>query len=330
MDKIRENFRLTINYINKFSHKPVPEIYTVWYNYVTGENLALREEIDALINSGKTISFDAISNIYKRYFVSYNEENVNKIIYDVNNLIVELLGHVSENSKFYDEGANKLRYIGEKLKKSNDKDGIKEILSTLVNDIKKIRDKEKSFTSTLKQSEQEFTNLHNELEKLKQEARIDILTGILNRRGFDAEMENILDSGEIDSIAVIFADIDNFKKFNDTYGHLVGDEVLKYTAKIFKNNLKGKDILARFGGEEFIVVILNTDFKNVISIAENLRKMVSEKSLIIKRTKQKLPRITISLGVAQRKENESVDKLIERADKLMYHSKQNGKNRVSY
>ncbi len=330
MDKVKENFRLALLNINKYGLAPVPEVYTVWYSYVDGGINSLREEIDSILKSNEKITFDIILEIYNRYFVSFNEDSVNKIIYDVNNLISELIGHVSENSVFFEQGSEKLSLIGEKLKTTNDKEGVKNIISTLLDDIRNIKKKEDNLSLTLKKSEKEFDNLHNELEKLKKEARIDVLTGLLNRRGFDEEMKNILENDELNTLAVIFADIDNFKSFNDNFGHLIGDEVLKYIANVFKENLKGKDIVARFGGEEFIVVIANTEFKHVVSIADNLRKAVSEKRLILKKSKKKLPEITISLGAAEWEKSEPIEKLIERADELMYMSKQNGKNRVTY
>jgi diguanylate cyclase len=194
MEKIKENFRLAMGFINRFNLQPVPEIYTVWYNYAEGKNESLREEIDSVISSGKEVSFDFILSLHDKYFVSYNEDNVNKIIFDVNNLIMELMEHVSDNSKFFEKGSKKLSFIGERLRNTDDKDGIAEILSTLLKDIKKIRERENNFTSTLKKSEQEFNNLHNELAKLKKEARIDVLTGILNRRGFDENVQQLLQS----------------------------------------------------------------------------------------------------------------------------------------
>jgi diguanylate cyclase len=330
MEKVKENFRLAMKFINKFNLYPIPEVYTVWYNYVSGCIESLREEIDIAISSEKEISSEYILELYNKYFVSFNGKNVDKIIFDVNNLIEDLMKHISDNSEFFEKGSENLFFMGERLKNVNNKEGIAEILTTLLKDIKRIRERGNTFTSTLKKSEQEFNNLHNELTKLKKEARIDVLTGIFNRRGFDEEIKQLFKNEEVISISVIFADIDNFKQFNDNYGHLIGDEVLKHTAKIFKENLKGKDILARFGGEEFVVVIVNTDFKHVITLAEKLRKTVAEKRLIIKKNKQKLPQITVSMGVAELKKGEFLDTLIERADNLMYISKKKGKNRITF
>ena len=130
-------------------------------------------------------------------------------------------------------------------------------------------------------------------------------------------------------ISLIFVDVDNFKKINDTYGHLIGDEVLKFLAKKLKSNAKNQDIVARYGGEEFVLLLPNTSLENGVLFAEKLRKLISEKSLLIKNSNQKIGKVTASFGVSEYKQGEDISKFIDRADKAVYVSKSKGKNCVT-
>ena len=123
-------------------------------------------------------------------------------------------------------------------------------------------------------------------------------------------------------------DIDHFKKFNDTYGHLTGDQVLRLVAMSVKQNVKGQDIAARYGGEEFAVVLPNTVLRSAITVADHIRRAVMAKELMKRSTGEHLGRVTISVGVAALRPDDTPQTLIERADCCLYAAKRNGRNRV--
>jgi diguanylate cyclase len=123
-------------------------------------------------------------------------------------------------------------------------------------------------------------------------------------------------------------DIDHFKSFNDTYGHLTGDQVLRLVGMSLRHSIKGQDITARYGGEEFVVVLPETALRQAISVAENIRRSVMAKELKKKSTGEILGRVTISAGVATLRDTDDVHLLIERADTCLYAAKRSGRNRV--
>jgi diguanylate cyclase len=123
-------------------------------------------------------------------------------------------------------------------------------------------------------------------------------------------------------------DIDHFKSFNDNYGHLTGDQVLRLVGMSLKQSIKGQDFTARYGGEEFAVVLPNTPLRQAIIVADNIRRMVMSKELKKKSTGEILGRVTLSAGVSTIKTGEDSDALIERADACLYAAKRNGRNRV--
>ena len=161
-------------------------------------------------------------------------------------------------------------------------------------------------------------------EALSIKANYDPLTNLLNRRGFEIAYQTLLDiqTREPRSFAILYLDIDHFKKINDTYGHDKGDEVLKKLAELLRANLRKSDIIARWGGEEFITLVNNVDVQIAEKIAQKIRKNVE------KYNNSKLPRFTVSIGVAHSKGNEDLDIVIKKADEALYFAKKSGRNRV--
>ena len=127
---------------------------------------------------------------------------------------------------------------------------------------------------------------------------------------------------------LMLVDIDHFKRFNDTWGHQTGDQVLRLVAMTLKSNLKGKDMAARYGGEEFAAILPATDLEGAVIVADNIRKAVQAKELLKRSTNEKLGRITASFGVAAYHPGDTPSSLIDRADRCLYAAKHAGRNRV--
>jgi diguanylate cyclase len=139
----------------------------------------------------------------------------------------------------------------------------------------------------------------------------------------------IADAAEkIEPLSLLLTDIDHFKAFNDSFGHLTGDQVLRLVAMSVKHNVKGKDTAARYGGEEFAVVLPNTNLRSVTTVADHIRRVVMAKELMKRSTGEQLGRVTISIGVATLRKDDTAQSLIERADACLYAAKRNGRNRV--
>ena len=166
------------------------------------------------------------------------------------------------------------------------------------------------------------------LESIQSLSTIDFLTGCFNRRLFNERIAQELDRAERYQrpISLIFCDIDHFKLINDTYGHLVGDQVLQGIAKGFERNLRAEvDWVARYGGEEFVIVLPETGLAEAITTAERLRQAIKGDQLL---EGNETFRVTASFGVAQHRLGETAQVLIQEADTLLYKAKQGGRNRV--
>ncbi len=179
------------------------------------------------------------------------------------------------------------------------------------------------------QREQE--ELKSQNDQLQKQALRDPLTGMYNRNFFDEAMNKELCrcARQATPLGVIFTDIDKFKNLNDTYGHQFGDEVLKRVAEVLEGSLRKSDVLARFGGEEFVIMAINPTEKGVTNMGERLRQKIEAEEFFF--DGQRVP-VTISVGVSlaipDRKETGLGEKLIAKADEAMYKSKQNGRNQV--
>jgi diguanylate cyclase len=129
-------------------------------------------------------------------------------------------------------------------------------------------------------------------------------------------------------MSLMLTDIDHFKTFNDNFGHLTGDQVLRLVAMSVKHNVKGEDTTARYGGEEFAVILPNTILRAAVTVAEHIRRAVMAKELMKRSTGEHLGRMTISIGVATLRKGDTGQSLIERADTCLYAAKRHGRNRV--
>ena len=165
------------------------------------------------------------------------------------------------------------------------------------------------------------------INKIANFANRDFLTGVYNRRFFYSDVEEYVQAAEETNEPYAFAmiDIDYFKKINDKYGHDGGDKLLKSIAKILNDNTKGSDIVARFGGEEFCVVLKKINKEEAVKFFVNLRAKVAENKVTIKKEKVK---VTISIGVSFGNGHCEIDDMLEACDSALYTAKENGRNRV--
>ena len=154
----------------------------------------------------------------------------------------------------------------------------------------------------------------------------DQLTGLFNRRYMSRHLNTLLSDGA-KPVSFLMLDVDFFKQINDTYGHDVGDEVLREFANRISANVRGIDLACRFGGEEFVVVMPDTDLSFAYMVAERLRQSVADAPFMVTSASKQLP-VTISIGVAASQSGDTPEVLLKRADQALYRAKRDGRNRV--
>jgi diguanylate cyclase len=317
--------------IKSLRQTAVPRNYEIWYVYATGYNAPLNKIInETLARNGRLTEAD-LEQIYETYLSQIKTtDRIDKVgarvigeIDDVMTLIDDALGM----SASYD---NTLSGATEKLAVAQGRDQVKAIVDSLMRSTGEMRETNKALRDRLTLSKSEISDLQQSLEAIRAESLTDPLTGLGNRKYFDrsidAAVQNALDNGE--PLSLLMFDIDHFKSFNDSYGHLTGDQVLRLVGLSLKQTIKGQDITARYGGEEFAVVLPNTALRQALTVADHIRRAVMAKELKKKSTGEILGRVTISVGVSMLKPGDDTDSLIERADACLYAAKRSGRNRV--
>lgn len=244
---------------------------------------------------------------------------------------VDRLGHLSTSSATYQE---KVEIFSGKLAETEDISQINALLENLMKDTQTMQtDIVRSREDLLHQrrqvdtSQEKIQKLQQELSQLSEKVSIDQLTGVLNRRGMDEAMVREISRAQRGEspLCVALLDIDNFKYLNDTYGHHVGDTALQHLAKVIQDTVRPTDIAARFGGEEFVILLPDTALKQAVETISRLQRALT-KQFFLGNNEHLL--ITFSAGVSLYNKDEEPVMVLNRADQAMYLAKKSGKNRV--
>ena len=322
---------VALGQIRSLRQTAVPRNYEIWYIYATGYNAPLNKIINETLARNGNLTEADLEQIYDTYLSHIKAtDRIDKVgarvigeIDDVMSLLTDALGM----SASYDASLNG---ASEKLSAAKTPDQVKGVVESLLRSTREMRETNKALEERLMLSKNEISNLQQSLEAIRAESLTDPLTGLGNRKYFDRMIEtavqDALATGE--PLSLLMFDIDHFKSFNDSYGHLTGDQVLRLVGMSLKQTIKGQDITARYGGEEFAVVLPSTALRQALTVADHIRRAVMAKELKKKSTGEILGRVTISVGVSMLKPGDDPDALIERADACLYAAKRNGRNRV--
>lgn len=246
-------------------------------------------------------------------------------------VFVERLGEVTENTVDYH---GKIERYADRIIATDNLDGLKSLIDELMSDTRSmqvdmVRSRDELLTARQQatNAEQRVHELEGELERVSGQVREDQLTGALNRRGMEDAMEREIARAKRSKkpLCVAVLDVDNFKRLNDTYGHSAGDAALVHLAKVIKHTVRPTDVIARFGGEEFVIILTETGQTEAVKVTERLQRELTRRFFL--HNNERLL-ITFSAGVAEYRQGDSDESLFQRADKAMYQAKVQGKNRV--
>lgn len=326
LEKSAEYLRQAVQFMARQAAALHPVSYTVWYEYASGQNASLKKDIDALTADGAVLDEKATHDLFRKHIAEIDEATAERVADGFQKIMANVSKSTSRAQNDAEEFGNVLQHwtVDAAASRVNGLDNLLGHTRAMLGSIGALQ-------SQLDESKREIEQLRSEVKKVREEALSDSLTGLPNRKGFDlalaACLEHYGDSTEGPSLLI--TDIDYFKRVNDTYGHLLGDKVIRAIAMILSDNTKGKDVASRFGGEEFVVLLPDTPLEGAKQLAEKIRETVQK--LTIKRTgkNETITNITVSLGVASYRKGESYSEFVDRADKALYKSKNLGRNRVS-
>ena len=311
--------------------KPTPIAYTVFYTHVSGERPQLSEHIDQLRQAGEKFTPSRMAEIYERFF---GAEQESLAVYEASRNVERLLSVLQEE---IETAGNSTADHGERISELHDELSqqekvaeIKRVVAGIIAETASMRMSINKLERRVVHGAAEIAELRDNLEQAQREANADPLTGIANRKVLELELKRAAkeaSDGE-KHFSMLLIDVDHFKSFNDEYGHQIGDAALKRVAHTLQQGVKRRDLAARFGGEEFGVVLVETKLDGAVALAEKLRKAVADVRLDSEGVSKEVRAVTVSIGVAQFRAGEPLKRLVGRADRALYKAKEQGRNQV--
>lgn len=323
--------RRAIELMRAYSVSSAPRAYELWYTFVTGLKPEMNEAVKALVSEKQMLSGDDIELLYERYIDQgaldhHADKASNGLLIElrkVMDLIETALGSTARYS-------TSLESMNDDLKVGAEGAKLHGIVETLLDATRAVAASNQHLESRLHASRDEIDGLRRVLEEVRTEALTDALTGIANRKHFEMTLATRVAQSQLEKtpLVLVLIDIDHFKRFNDQFGHLTGDQVLRLVSAAMREDMSSNAVLARFGGEEFAIILPGANEASAFACAEAIRRNVMGRELLKRSSGESLGRVTVSLGIAQLRANDTVGSLLERADLCMYRAKEAGRNRT--
>jgi len=323
--------KLVIQFIGKNSLTAIPVNYTVLYEYFTGAHPLLNRAIDEVIIQKAPVTDNVMQQWFNTFLMghdlielSQSQSELHRIANQLTTITLKAEEDVSKFDASLIESKNG-------LSETSNNSSLTSVVTMLMNSTSSMQLAMAKMNQKINASQQEITSLQSRLEIATVEAITDPLTGLLNRKGLSMAIEQTLENQDKSQLfpCLLMLDIDHFKAINDDFGHSIGDRAIKIVADTLKNQIKGKDTATRYGGEEFAVLLPNTEVQNAWIVAENIRRTIE--TIKIKRIddESELCRMTISIGISQYQSDLSITNFIEQADLALYQSKNAGRNQTT-
>jgi diguanylate cyclase len=319
----------TIEKIKTLSLPADPPSYQLWYTYISGYNSELNNRIDRTLALGGTPSLTELDEIYLD-LIAPKDQNVGPIGTKLSQEIEKMVSVLSDVVAATSETRNDCVEVARNLAQPVDQKSLREIADSLIASLRSIETQHATLEKQLESSKGELQSLQQALTMVAVEASRDPVTGLANRRCFDRTMEAITERAKNDRLpfSLLMIDIDHFKRFNDRLGHLIGDSILKLVGTVLNQSAREDDMVARFGGEEFAMILANADLDTALMVAERVRVKIMGREMKRRSTGENLGTITVSIGAATYRTNEDPRNLIKRADACLYEAKATGRNKT--
>ena len=308
-----------------------PMNFTIWYSYCADTYPELSQALNVVLSNNAGFSSERNEEIFGKYFGCDEEREVLQTTSgEMQGKIDEVISHVSQAGADSSDFGEKLSGLTEELVDGATPQEVANVVREILLQTQGLVTRSRALEGRLAAASVEITSLRDHLKSMRQEALTDSLTGLANRKCFDQrlreEAAKAMEEGT--QLSLLILDIDHFKKFNDDFGHQIGDSVLKVVARNLNDEVKGQDLPARYGGEEFCVILPGTRLEDAATVAEQIRARLAKRALKNSKTDQSYGKITLSVGAALYQFGESITDFVQRADQCLYLAKDGGRNRV--
>ncbi len=308
-----------------------PRIYELCYAYATGEYPSLNIAINDLLNRRVAVGGDLIKQIGARYIPSKDHrERFDKVGVRVNKVIGRVLGSLDNIIEDEQAFSADLAQTSDKLTAGENRNALVGEIRNMVQSAKFIGEQQRGLEEKLNVSIEEINELRDQLQKIRDASVTDPLTGLPNRTSFERSLQQTIRAAAERKAPLWLAlcDIDDFKKFNDAWGHLTGDQVLCLVGMEVKQKVGKWGSMARLGGAQFAAFMPDTPLHDVRALADRIRTAVMSRDITIKSTNRRLGRVQLSFGIAGARADDTLDSLMSRAQDCLRAAKDQGRNRV--
>jgi diguanylate cyclase len=307
---------------------PTPENFSVWFSYAMGGPPALKRTIDILLANSR--SFDSAIN-HDLYVTYFNPQPQGSLTGDFPDQLRSVLASAQAFlATAISDNRSQIETLGEVSSQVQVTSDPRQIIEKLIGELSNATVRSSALEANLVRASEELDQIRDSLKLAEQHSNTDALTGLANRRSLEAFLRSAqiaaMEAGN--PLSIVMIDIDHFKNFNDSFGHQVGDQVLRLVARVLQESVRECDLAARYGGEELMAVLPDVTLENCVDVAERVRRRISDARLTRRATGEAISSITVSIGVAQFRGAESADALIERCDRALYEAKRAGRNRT--
>jgi diguanylate cyclase len=309
---------------------PTPRNFTLWFTYRAEADAQLSKRMSELLAETESPGSETLDTMYEEHFATRPDTRaVADSAAQIEEAARTLVEHIANSQEAADGYGTMLATVKVTLGGECTQDTLLRAVTTLVAETGRASEHNRMLQEQLTAASARIVRLRQSLTLVRQEATTDALTGIANRKAFDARLRRVVRQARTEPfpISVMLFDIDHFKAFNDSFGHRTGDLVLRLVARVLADNVKGRDCAARYGGEEFGVILSHADLNAALVVARQISGVLSGVRLV-EDTEHGPCRITVSGGVAQYRPGEPVADFVERADQALYEAKRNGRNQV--
>ncbi|MGV8920207.1 MAG: GGDEF domain-containing protein [Pseudomonas sp.] len=306
---------------------PNPVHYALWYTYSKGQEPELNRHLDRAVEDYEQFPSESATRLFREFIIPDEleeaREGQRQAIELVDGMELTVNNNLEGNLNFQ---ASLGQYL--EMLEAPVEERLPSLLAELQQSTQLMQAQQQVFLSQLHAAQDEINGLRDKLERAQRAATLDGLTQVFNRDTFTRLLEQTLGNAP-GRVALVMLDIDNFKQFNDRYGHPLGDRVLQHVGQLLRNALPPHAIAARYGGEEFCVILKEcSDIDSVYAFAEQLRLKFRSLRIKARSMDEVLDTITASFGVALAQTGDNVESLVTRADDALYQAKRNGRNQV--
>ena len=322
--------RLALEQLESQRVWPTPVNYELWSHIIAEPSGPLAQELERLRLAGEPVTDDLAERLASIYLPKVR---LSEQIRDTGQALSRELASAEQAIRTAQESSESFSTRLEETSRTLESDpsgpALQGVVADLTDATKQMQAQNASVERALAASTSEVAMLREQLEEIRKEAATDPLTRLANRRAFDEAIERVraeaIETG--DFFCLVLLDIDHFKKFNDTWGHQTGDQVLRYVASVIRKRATPPRFAARFGGEEFAIILPRENLFETTPLVERILRDVSAANIRRRSTNDNLGVITLSAGIAGYRAGDTVHGLIDRADASLYKAKRRGRNR---